>query len=142
MSKALYLRLLLMPVLLAAMQGTAQTVAWPQQIQNQTGKISGIVKQRWSYPPRMSDEFARLAESFDAEMAVLARLASDDLLQKARNHESDDWSAKLILLAQYRRDNQQRIEQIASRFSQPDARTFPSRVAPKPPKITAEWVAA
>jgi hypothetical protein len=125
-----------------AMQGMAQSVTWPQNIQTQADKINGIVKQRWNYPPRMTNEFARLAESFDAEMAKLAKLVGDELLQKAKTHESDDLNAKFILLAQYSQDHKQRLEQIAERFSQAEQRSFPSRVAPKPPKISPEWVTA
>jgi hypothetical protein len=142
MSKGFYLGLLLTAGLFMAMQSMAQTVAWPQNIQNQADKITGIVEQSWSYPPRMINELKKLAESFDAEMATLAKFANDDLVQKAQDHESADPTAKLILLAQYSQNNKQRIEQIASRFSQADQRRYPSRVAPKPPKISSEWVAS
>lgn len=142
MNKVLYLRLLLISGLVMAMQSLAQGVTWPQDIQTQTDRISAIVTQRWSYPPRMVNEITRLAEAFDAEMATLAKLTSNDLLQQAHNHESTDRNAKFILLAQYRQDNKQRIEQIAAHFSQAEQRTFPSRAAPKPPKISPEWATA
>ena len=78
-------------------------------------------------------------EEVQGHVQTLAELVSPEIRARAREMETREIGAKLIVLAEYKAEHADRIDAVIDSFVTGPGTTFPTRVAPKPPKITPEW---
>jgi len=111
---------------------SAQPVQWPTSITANAANAERLIESTWATAPSDQIQLNRLGDQFDAELNAIASASSGSLLSQAQQLEGEDFTAKLIVLADYRQKQIVRINEIRQWLWPPPSQNDRSRAAKRP----------